>query len=733
MKYKLVRQHDAKDCGAACLASICSNYGLKIKLSQSRELTETDINGTSIYNMVSGASKIGFDCEALSGDKESFLNYINSQKCTLPIVAHIINEEELYHFIIIYKITYKHFIIGDPDKGILKISHSDFFERWTGNIITYTPNSYFMKGDEVTQTYKKFINIIYKQKSLMISIFLTSILIILIGIMSTFVFEILIDNISGQSGINMLQVNDHSGHNHTSYIDILVETVFSNINYIFIIVIFLFLLQTIIQIIRGLLQASISKKIEETILYSFYKKLFCLPIDFWSNRTSGDIISRYEEVSLIRELLSDILVSIFIDTLMVIFSAVILYRMDKTLFLIGGVSIMINSIIVLKFKKPIENINSTIMNKNAQTISYLKETIDGIQTIKIHCAEDEINNKLKLNTFKLVKSIKKGSIIYIVQDSLSEIVMTIGSILILWLGFTKVLSNEISLGTLITFNALLTYFLQPINNMIELQPNIQKSIIAMDRLNDVLDLEIEDKNTNFLKNNLASGDIIFSNVSFGYKNKEILLKNINLTIPRGNKVAIVGSNGSGKTTIAKLLIKLYLPLQGEIYIGNTNINDITLTELRHNIAYVSNDVFLFSDTIFNNLTLGESGITLEKCRELCVKCGIDSFINELPLGYDTILEERGSNLSTGQKQRLSLVRALLREPKIIILDEATSNIDTLTKALIQEIIDNIMEVSDLTCITITHNLTSLKNYDRIFVIDNGSIESRTNYSLISYN
>lgn len=283
---------------------------------------------------------------------------------------------------------------------------------------------------------------------------------------------------------------------------------------------------------------------------------------------------------------------------------------------------------------------------------------------------------------------------------------------------------------MITFNSLLGYFLDPVKNLINLQPQMQTAVVAAERLGEILDLEAEkdEREQNKLTPERLDGDIEFKNVKFRYGTRRLVLDNVDCVIRKGQKVAFVGESGSGKTTLTKLLLHLYTPEEGNILINSNNIEDIQMETLRERIAYISQETFLFSGTIMENLTLGVDDVTVDDVIEACKLAQAHEFINDMPLRYETMLEENGANLSGGQRQRLAIARAMLKKPDILILDEATSNLDAITERALDKTINEYCK--DMTTIFIAHRLSTIKDCDQIFVMEKGQIiESGTHEEL----
>lgn len=299
---------------------------------------------------------------------------------------------------------------------------------------------------------------------------------------------------------------------------------------------------------------------------------------------------------------------------------------------------------------------------------------------------------------------------------------------IIWIGSMQVINGKLTLGEMMVFNTLLGYFTEPVKNLIGLQPTIQTAMVSADRLGEVIDLDIEQKDERIIPNNLK-GDIEIKNLDFRYGTREQILKNINMKIKKGEKIALVGESGSGKTTLAKLFLKFFDFEKGEININDFNIKDIDITFLREKISYISQDIFLFNNTIKENLILNET-IKMEEVIEMAKKINAYDFINQLPQRFNYVIEENGANLSMGQKQRLSILRALLKKPDILIMDEATSNLDTITENIIQNTLNNLD--MEMTIIIIAHRLSTIRMCDRIYVLDKGEIiESGTHEELVN--
>lgn len=728
MKYPHIKQHDEKDCGAACLSMISEYYGLKLPITRIRDIIGVDAFGSNIYGITKGAFEIGLSAKALEGDMDELQEEIEKEKINCPFIARIINEELYEHFIVVYALKKTEVIIGDPSKEhIIKIPMVVFEKQWQNQIIVFKPNETFKMGNERKKTFKKFWKPILRQKKILLMVCIASFIISGIGLFSAFILGHIIDNVITKDSERKeefidedLDVVEVQAENN---ILIKIDIICGNLNVMCLVMILLYLIQAVLQGARGYILALMTKKIDISLSLDYYNHLVDLPMEFFGTRKTGELMSRFSDVSNIRDAISTATLTIMLDTVMASVTGIYLFILSRKLFLITLVIMSVYATIVICFKNPIKSVNRDIMEKNAQVTVYLKETIDGIETIKSYKGEETCKEKTRNLFIKYVNKIVNGTVIYTILNALVGMVEAVGLVTLLWGGAYLCIRDTITVGTLITFYYLLSYFFDPIKNLIELQPSLQTAIIAAERLNDVLDITIENNKKENACNLL--GNIKFENINFRYGNRKLVLKNINISVPQGAKVAFVGESGCGKTTLAKLLMCFYAPEEGNIKINQKNIIDYSPKSIRNHIAYISQDVFLFSDTIYNNLRMGNSDITNEKIEEMCRLCLADEFIQQLPLGYNTMLEENGDNLSGGQKQKLSIARALLKKPDILIMDEATSNLDAITEKKLNEIIDGL--TVKMTLIVIAHHLRTVQNCDYIYVMKNGEIKEEGNH------
>ena len=700
-KYVCINQHDNKDCAVACIDIVSKHYGLNIPISKIRNLAGTDKHGTSFYGIIKALEQLGFSAKGFKAINKKDI----SSDIHLPAIAHILHNNKTFHYVVIHEITEKTVIIADPASGIVKLKSEEFLDIWTGNLILIIPLNLFEKANITKSTSKKFISLILSQKILLFKIFLVSITLTLLGIIGTFYFKVILDNVIPNNSFKTLFLVS---------IAIITVSVFKVIS----------------EALRTHLLLYLGQNINLHLMLGYYNHVVNLPMDFFDKRETGEIISRFNDASKIREAISGAALTIILDGLMVVIGSIILFTTNQLLFIVTILPIILYIIIVFTFKNPIEAVNVETMQDDAELTSYLVESFSGIELIKTFNAELTAQQEMEKRFRKLLRSIIKSGHIINIHNSLKNSIQILSPIIILWVGTIEVLKGNLSIGQLLMYNALLAYFLDPLQRIINLQSTIQSAIVAADRLYEILDLEVENSMGKIIPSSLK-GSIEFKNITYRYGTRELILNDISLKINSGEKVALIGESGAGKTTLVKLLINFYQCENGEILINGCNVNDISSEVLRSKIGYISQNTFFFRGTIEENLKFADDNITFDEIVASCKKAQIHDFIVSLPLGYDTFLEENASNLSGGQKQRLAIARVLLKKPEILIMDEATSNLDSITEKAIERTIKEATE--GITSIIIAHRLSTVMSCNTIYVMEKGAIIEKGNHTILIKN
>ena len=743
MRYTYVRQHDTTDCAAACLAMVCLHYKKEVTITRLRDMMGTDLKGTNLVGLQKAANELGFTTAAVRVDRENFLSDFS-----LPCIAQVITDQGLAHFVVVFKKTTikdegarrKHMlqdaetrkeeekkgkkhkckdyvIIGDPGTELKKISLDEFYKNFTGVLLLLNPTSEFKGGklgsrdgkdgkDGKSGKYgmmKRYIDLLLPQKKLFFYAILSSVITTILGIASSMFNKILMDEVLPY-GLNNLLVT--------------LILVFSVVS----------ITSTLIGFVRQWVLIHLSIKIDIPLMLGYFGHIFNLPMKFFATRKTGDITTRYSDADTIKSIFTSIALSLVMDISMAVITGIILFRMKAMLFSISLFMALVSILLVLVYKQPYKRINEESMAQSAALNSQMIESLRGIETVKCNANEQTELDNLEREYMKSLKISLRSSRISTTQGLISSFISTGFSMLTTYVGISQVLNGEMTLGGFMAFSTLSSYFTSPLSNLIGLQMEIQEASISMKRLTEIMDYPAENETAEGMEQSemeKVEGDIEFKDVTFRYGNRAPALDHVSFTIPAGKKVALVGSSGSGKSTITKLLLKYYDPEDGEIDVNGVNLAEYSNHSVRRAIAYVPQNVELFSKTIYDNIRISRMDATLDEVKEAAKKADAHEFIRHLPLQYNTYLEEAGNGLSGGEKQRIALARAFLKDSNLYILDESTSNLDFATETLIFNMIYE--QLADRSMLIVAHRLSTIRDCDLILVMDHGKIVERGNH------
>ncbi|MGA3513293.1 peptide cleavage/export ABC transporter, partial [Lactiplantibacillus plantarum] len=656
-----VAQVDEMDCGVAALAMILKNYGSTTSLAYLRNIAKTSLEGTTALGLVKTAEKLGFETKAIQADMSLF----DVQDLPLPFIVHVTKNGDLQHFYVVVKTSKTHVVIADPDPTVAVISMSKerFESEWSGVALFFAPKSEYKPVKQDKGSLWGFIPSLLKQRRLVINIVLAAVLITIISICGSYFLQAVID----------------------TYIP---NNMHSTLAVVAIGLIVFYTFQAIFTYAQNFLLAVLGQRLSIEIILGYIRHVFELPMSFFATRRTGEIVSRFTDASKIIDALASTIVSLFLDVSIVIIMGAILVIQNMTLFWITLLSVPIYAVVILAFNKSFERLNQKEMESNAILSSAIIEDLHGIETVKALNGETERYQKIDS---EFVDYLRK-SLAYLKADTLQQalklFIQLVLEVVVLWVGANLVIHNQLSVGELMTYNALLAYFVNPLQNIINLQTKLQSAKVANNRLNEVYLVASEFEASRPIHNeSQLNGDIKLQGVSYRYGYGENVLDDVNLTIRQHDKVAIVGMSGSGKSTLVKLLIDFYQPNSGDVILNGFSVKNIDKHTLRTHINYIPQEPYIFSATIEENLRLGNrSGITEKDIAKACQLALIDTDINKMAMQYQTKLDENGNTLSGGQRQRLTIARALLSPAQVLIFDESTSGLDAITE---KQLIDNL--------------------------------------------
>ena len=680
-----VIQDGIKECGSACLLSIIRYYGGNISLASLLELTRTNKEGTNFYNLLEASIGIGLTGKAYKVDDILKLYQIDK-----PFISQVI-VNNYTHFVVIYKIRNKKMTIMDPAIGIVNMTLDKFIKIWTGNILLIEPYKQLPFYEESNEVSKVIKEVMYHNKDLIINILGLTLIIIILTIGYSYHFKIIIDNVINTDKGNLL-----------------------GITLIFVLILSF---KLIIEYLRNNLLLYLNQKIDLSIITNTINKIISLPYSYYKNKTTGEFIARVNDLFYIKNVISKVITSVVLDIVLAFIVLIILFDINNHMTFYLLIITILYLLIFLVLKEPIKNITRDIQTKSGNVNSLLVESINGYNSIKGLNLEDTFKKKINKKYYEYINSNAILTKTVYSSEFVENILEGIIIIYIIYLGVSKVMDKSLSIGSLITYNTLLYYYLNGIKGAINFTREYYYIKNSIKRINNLLNFKYEmlDKETNLD----FGGDIRFNNLNYSYDNRNLILKNINLEINNGSKVIILGKSGSGKSTLLKILYKYYEVEREKIFIGKYDLNDYSLKDIRKKITYISQNEFLYSDTVKNNIIL-DRDVTEEEFLKICKLTFVDEIIKNNILSYNMRLEENGANLSGGERQRIILARALLKRGDIILIDEGLNEIDI---GLERKILKNIFNLClDKTIIIISHRIENIDLFDKVIRMSEGTIK-----------
>lgn len=703
-KYPVVLQHDEADCAAAALSTICRFYKKELTIMKIREIIGTDAYGTSVQGIVSGAEKLGFEAKALKIQIDDI-----DGGYTLPAIAHVITDTGLNHFIVINKIKNGKFWISDPARGAIELTKEEMTKQFTGVLVLLLPKSEFETNYLAKTTmWQLFKMVMLPHKKMLLTVILSSFALTLLGILSSLFSKVVFDEI--------------------------IPFQLKKTLYVYLVV---FGMVGLIQIFLGFFRAHVllflSRKIDIPVLLGYYNHVLRLPYQFFATRRVGDILTRFQDAMTIKDIFSQVSVSLVLDLSLAVFTGIALIKINLTLFFLVLIVVLVNVALIYLFKKSYKRINYEQMEAGAMMNSQLIESIQNIETVKASAHEVVQIERLENKFVKVLKLGYEEGKLSNLQGSLSSLVQTLSGVFMIGIGAIAIIDGKLTLGDFIVFQTLSGYFTDPIQNLVSLQLTYQEAQISMTRLSELMDLETEEtKDRELLADVGLKGNITFKDLTFRYGSRPPIIKEFNLKIKQGQRVAIVGESGAGKSTLAKLLLKFQNADSGKLTINDYDIEDIEVKYLRQSIGYVPQNIELFTGTIMENIKLGNESATYEQVIKAAKLAGCHDFIQKLPNRYYAFIEENGSNFSGGERQRIAIARAFLKERDLYIFDESTSNLDSFSERYIQKAM--LQATNGATAIIIAHRLSTIINCDLIVFMANGAIiEQGSHDELVALN
>lgn len=700
-KFPHYKQADAKDCGPTCLKIVAKHYGKTLNIQQLRSLSETTREGSNLLNLSEAAEQIGFRTLGVKLSLEKL------KEAPLPCILHWNSN----HYVVVYKIKKDKVFISDPAYGLLEYNKEAFLKSWIGNnaddhteegialLLEPTPKfhqSEFDKEDKKAFGFGLLFTYILPYKSFLVQL--------IIGLLAGSLLQLIFPFLT------------------QSVVDVGIQN--QNIHFIYMVLaaqLFLFFGKTALELIRSWILLHLSARINISLISDFFIKLMNLPISFFDVRMTGDIMQRINDHHRIERILTTSSLSVLFSVINMFIMGGVLAYYNLKIFAVFFAGSLLYFLWVTLFLKRREALDYKRFAEVSQEQSKVIELINGMQEIKLHNAEKQKRWGWEYVQARLFKVSMKGLVLEQSQSIGSNFINELKNIIIIFLSAKLVIDGQITLGMMMAISSIVGSLNGPIVQLIGFIREAQDAKISLARLSEIHEKEDEtthlEEKTKDIPNDAA---IVIKDLSFRYIGSDVnVLEDLNLTIPAHKITAIVGTSGSGKTTLMKLLQQFYEPNSGEILVGKIPLRNIAQKSWRNHIGSVMQEGYIFNDTIANNIAIGVDIINKGKLVYASDVANIKNFIEDYPLGYNTKIGMEGVGMSTGQKQRLLIARAVYKDPEMLFFDEATSALDANNEKEIMEKLDVFFK--NKTVVVIAHRLSTVMNADQIVVLEKGKI------------
>ncbi len=706
MPFTYYQQHDAMDCGPTCLRMVAKYYGRGFSIQKLREATQIGKEGVSLLGISEAAESIGFKTLAV---KVPFKQL--DKDAPLPCIVHW----KQNHFVVVYQIKKNQVYVADPALGLIKYSYAEFESQWattivegekTGIALLLEPTHRFYEDKDSSLpigegrgevSFGMLSGYVFKYKRLILQLFL--------GLFIGSILQLILPFLT------------------QSVVDTGIQT--RNLHFIYLVLaaqLMLFIGRMSVEFIRSWILLHISTRINLSILSDFLGKLLRLPVSFFESKKTGDILQRIGDHQRIESFLTGTSLNVLFSMFNLIMFSVVLAYYNLTIFGVFLLSSIIYSLWIvffLRYRRKLDNKRFALASQNQSSLIQL---VQSVPELKLNNAEIKKRwewENLQVKNFHLSV---KGLALQQYQQTGAMIINEGKNIVISFLAATAVVNGQMTLGAMMALQYIIGQLNSPVEQLIQFMQHYQDAQISLERLNEIHEIDDEETTQKPLLHILPENqDIQLKNLTFTYTGvgNEPVLKNINLTIPQGKITAIVGTSGSGKTTLLKLLLKFYKPQSGEIRLGNVSLENISHKLWRSKCGTVMQEGVIFSDTIAENIAFSDEFPDTKKLLHAVKVANIQSFIEELPLSYNTKIGAEGNGISQGQKQRMLIARAVYKNPDFIFFDEATNALDANNESVIMANLEEFFQ--GRTVIVVAHRLSTVKNADQIVVMEKGEI------------
>lgn len=686
-----ILQRDSSDCGPACIASVMAYYGKRIPVSRVRQAARTDPRGTSMLGLIKALENFGFEVRGLKGNAEQL------DKLPLPFIAHLVQPRGIHHYVTVFGVNGKGYRIMDPSEGkVKKWTRREFSDQWSGSVIAMVPGTIKHESVAGTTNRTRLLVLLKPVWKPLVQAVISAILYTLLGLSSSIYLGKLTDHVFVTRNTGLL-------------------------NLMSLAMICITLLMIFLSVSKNVIMLKTGQVIDNQLISSYYRHLFRLPQRFFDSMKTGEIISRINDAVKIRSFINDSATGILVNLLILLFSFTTMFLLHPQLALIMLAIVPIYILIYMIFNHRNKRIERAIMEKSALLEEQFVDSLQSSGHIRQCNLQHYSQQKTEGRLNSLLDMVYRSGINSIEASSGTEATSRLFTIVLLWAGSFFVIREAMTPGNLLTFYALMGYLTGPVGSLIGANKTYQNALIAADRLFEIFHLDTDQKGDLLPFRPERFGDIELKGVSFSYGTRGEQLSKLDLPIRAGRVTLLTGPSGSGKSTVAHLVQHLYPVDRGHITIDGCDTRYFSKESIRSIMGVVPQQVSFLSGTILENIAPGEEEPDLGLITTLIRDVGLLPMIEALPGGLETELTGNGSNLSGGEQQRLALVRALYRKPRMLILDEPTSSLDPQSEVYVNRLLLGLKEQA-MTVLLITHKPQYASLADHLFVMERGKIK-----------
>jgi ABC-type bacteriocin transporter len=696
-----VRQHGSRDCGVACLASVAGYYGLKVPLATIHHLAGTDRTGTNLLGLTLAAGKLGLLAKGVRGTMEAL------GELAKPVIAHVVVSGQ-HHYVVVYETTPRHVVYMDPDGGVVRrATRPEFAELWDGFLLLVAPGEHFSPGDSTVPPLRRVWGLVRPHRWAMAQALTGAALYTLLGLSTAIYVQKVVDHVFPSGNQNLL-------------------------NLLSVAMLVLLGFQVFIGASQQLLALGVARRIDGRLMLGYYDHVLRLPLRFFTGRHVGDIVARVNDAAQIRNLISVISLRLVLNAFVLVFSLGLMFAYSWRLALLLSATLPLYALVYLLADRVNRRNQRAMLESVADLQSWMVESLEGIATVKHLRLEEHASIQAETRLVRLLRTLDRSARVAVAAGSASDLLSRLAVVLAFWVGGTLVLKQQITPGELLSLYALVAYLTGPVGAMIGMNRELREAQVAAERLFEFMDVPHEEPaGSRLAALPEGAGDIAFEDVSFRYGAGAPVFRGLSMHVPAGKVTAIVGGSGSGKSTVVSLLHRCEVLEGGRIRVGGTDIGYVSTDHLRRRIGVVPQKVELFGGSILGNIAVGDAEPDVGKVLEIAEGLGITEFVEKLPHGFQSLVGENGTTLSGGQRQRIAVARALYRDPEILVLDEATSSLDTTSERRIQRALDT-FRARGKTIVVIAHRLSTVVHADKIVVLEGGAVvEEGTHRELLA--